>query len=274
MLDLDQLRALRAVCETGGFTSAANTLNVTQSTISHQIRRLEEGVGRRLLERTTRTVRPTVEGELLLLDARRILDMIAQAEARLTSEPMKGEVRLGVPEEIASGALPGVLARFRSLQPDVRVAVTVGISRSLRSAVDQDNLDVAILKEVPARSESLGTTQLVWAGAERLISERVIPLAFFPEPCVLRTYALRLLENEGRRYEIVMTSTSNQSLRSVAKAELALTILAPPDCPPEIRLNQSRIGLPALPEMGYSLHVRDGSNTVIAYLKDIISACL
>ena len=73
-LDLALLRAFVAVTEAGGFTAAGRRLNLTQSAISHQIRRLEEEVGRPLLYRTTRSLTLTEDGEDFLRYAMQILN--------------------------------------------------------------------------------------------------------------------------------------------------------------------------------------------------------
>lgn len=274
MLDLDGLRALCAVCDTGGFTHAGDALHLTQSTISHQVRRLEQRVGRRLLKRTTRAVQLTADGEILLADGRRILELVAEAEARFAREPSKGEIRLGVPEEIASGALAGALARFRMLQPSVRVAVTVGLSKTMRSAVDHRKIDLAILKELPATRGAISPSPLSWAGAKRLAQQSTLPLAFFPEPCEYRRNVLQLLDKAKRRYEVVMTSTSSESLRAVAREEVALVVLSRAQCPPEIRLDHGSVELPELPSSGYRIYPHKPASKEIASLKDLIRTYL
>lgn len=274
MLDLDGLRAMCAVCDAGGFTKAGEVLNLTQSTISHQLRRLEERVGRRLLERTTRTVRPTIDGEALLVHAKRILELVAEAEARFSGEPARGEIRLGAPEEIASGSLPGALARFRALQPGIRIAVTVGLSQCLRASVDRGQIDLAILKEVPAKRGAISATQLLWAGAQRLAEQKVVPLAFFPEPCEYRHHVLQLLQKANRDYDVVMTSTSCESLRAVAREGLALIVLSRFECPPEIRLNHANAGLPALPYSGYRLYPLEPKVETVRHLRDLVKTYL
>lgn len=270
MLEVDALRAFRAVCETSSFTRAARVLNLTQSIVSHQIRRLEERVGRRLLERTTRAVRPNVDGETLLADARKILDQIAVAEARFLAGSAHGEVRLGVPEEMASNALPGVLARYRAARPRVRVAVTVGLSRVLRPAVDAGELDLALLKEAPAHRGALGVEPLVWAGVARLVREPVLPVAFYPEPCEFRGEALRLLDQAGRSCDVIMTSTSSQSLRAIALEGLAMIVLPRSECLPALRLPQAATALPKLPRMGYRLYSSKRANPMARELEDLL----
>ncbi len=270
MLDLEALRAFRAVCDAGGFTRAAEVLNTTQSTVSHQIRRLEQRVGRRLLERTTREVHPNLDGQALLIDARRILNEVAEIEARLATDTVHGEVRLGVTEEMACNVLPGAIAHFRAKLPSVRVAITVGLSRNLRRSVDTGELDLAVLKEAPARRDALSTEPLVWAGSPRLVGSPIVPVAFFPEPCEFRDQAMRLLEKAGRRYETVMTSTSSQSLRALAVEGLALIVLPRSECPPQLRLKASN-SLPTLPRMGYRLYSSPRDHQVVRELRTLLT---
>src|SRR6478672_5841845 len=83
MLDFELLRAFVAVAECGGFHRAAERLNLTQSTVSQQIQRLELETKRPLFRRTTRSVALTDDGEMLLGDARRLLQLEEAARQRL-----------------------------------------------------------------------------------------------------------------------------------------------------------------------------------------------
>src|SRR3982074_31622 len=114
MLDFELLRAFVAVADCGGFHRAAERLNLTQSTISQQIKRLELETKRPLFRRTTRSVALTDDGEMLLGDARRLLQLEEAARHRLAAPRLSGTVRLGVVEEVAGGSppsAPGPLAQ-------------------------------------------------------------------------------------------------------------------------------------------------------------------
>src|SRR5256885_16533222 len=123
MLDFELLRAFVAVVDCGGFHRAAERLNLTQSTISQQIKRLELETKRPLFRRTTRTVALTDDGEMLLGDARRLLQLEEAARRRLTSPPLSGTGRLGAVEEVAGGSLPPALGRVASSHPNLKLAV-------------------------------------------------------------------------------------------------------------------------------------------------------
>src|ERR1700751_1392120 len=103
MLDFELLRAFVAVADCGGFHRAAERLNLTQSTISQQVKRLELETKRPLFRRTTRSVALTDDGEMLLADARRLLQLEEAARHRLVGPRLSGTVPRG---DVCSGANP------------------------------------------------------------------------------------------------------------------------------------------------------------------------
>ncbi len=111
MFSPQQLLSFVAVCETGSFTRAADRVYLSQSTVSQQIRRLEEALGKPLLERTSHQVKLTEEGERLLGYARRIIALNGEAHDALSDQWPDGVVRLGVPEDFAA-ATTSLLAQF------------------------------------------------------------------------------------------------------------------------------------------------------------------
>src|SRR5258705_2492491 len=125
MLDFELLRAFVAVADCSGFHRAAERLNLTQSTVSQQIKRLELETKRRLVRRTTRSVALTDDGEMLLGDARRLLQLEEAARHRLAAPRLSGTVRLGVVEEVASGSPPSALRRFAQLPPGVKLQARI-----------------------------------------------------------------------------------------------------------------------------------------------------
>src|ERR1700761_3761248 len=115
MLDLELLRSFVSVVEAGGFTRAGERVHRTQSTVSQQIKRLEEDVGQVLLHRDGKDVRPTEAGERLLSYARRLLTLAEEARDVLARPGHEGAVRLGIPEDFAAYPLTKLLAAvFRS----------------------------------------------------------------------------------------------------------------------------------------------------------------
>jgi DNA-binding transcriptional LysR family regulator len=129
--DVTSLSAFLAVAEERSFTRAAKRLGVSPSAISHAMRGLEEGIGVRLLSRTTRSVAPTDAGEHLLARLRPALTDIREALDHVSGSRDKpaGRVRLLVPRLAAKSVLAPKLGQFASDYPDIVLDVTTDDSR-------------------------------------------------------------------------------------------------------------------------------------------------
>src|SRR5690349_19287636 len=131
MLNPVWLNTFATVCACHSFTEAARRLDLTQSSVSEHIRRLEEAVGRRLLVRDTHSVAMTADGEAMLAHANVILQAMQRAQSQFRGPRLKGRVRLGSSDDIALGPLPTVLAAFRNAHPDVELEITIGMTGRL-----------------------------------------------------------------------------------------------------------------------------------------------
>src|SRR5258708_34429906 len=99
MFDLELLRSFVSVVDSGGFTRAGERVHRTQSTVSQQIKRLEEDVGQPLLNRTAKDVTPTEAGERLVSYARRLFSLPEEARAVGTRPRTEGAGRPGIPPD-------------------------------------------------------------------------------------------------------------------------------------------------------------------------------
>src|SRR5215510_12619717 len=120
MLDLDLLRSFVSVVDAGGFTRAGERVHRTQSTVSQQIRRLEEMVGQLLLHRNGKQVSLTEQGERLLSYTRRILALEQEAREVIGKPASEGVLRLGMPEDFAVYRLTELLSDFTRPRPGLR----------------------------------------------------------------------------------------------------------------------------------------------------------
>src|SRR5438552_833450 len=146
MLDLDLLRSFVSVVDAGGFTRAGERVHRTQSTVSQQIKRLEEDVGQPLLNRTAKDVTPTEAGERLLSYARRLLALAEEARDVMARPGSEGAVRLGVPEDFAAYRLAKLLAAFSRSHPALRLDVRADQSANLKRELERGELDLALFK--------------------------------------------------------------------------------------------------------------------------------
>ena len=228
-LELDLLRCFVAVAERGGFTVAGQALGLTQSAVSLKIRRLEETTRRKVLERTSRSVALTRDGETLLAYARRILALNDEAVRRLVSPPVSGRLRLGVADHFVPQQLAPVLARFARTYPELRLEVEVGRSHELRVAMGRGELDLVLGKRRDGETEGrpIWTETIVWVGARdwRRDEQQPLPLAMLPKGCMFRDRAMAALARAGLAFEIVYTSASLLGVAAAAQAGFAVTVL-------------------------------------------------
>jgi DNA-binding transcriptional LysR family regulator len=265
MLEFELLRTFVAVADCGGFHRAAEQLNLTQSTVSQQIKRLELEVKRPLLLRTTRSVALTDDGEMLLCDARRLLQLEQATRHRLAAPRLSGVVRLGVVEEVAGRCLvislrllPASLSHFAALHPGVKLEVQTGVSMELISQLDAGRLDVVFAKRPlgTSRGRLVWCEPLVWAAADTFDfgPGATLPLALYREQSVSREAALAALQNSELIWEIVYTSPSLTGVRAAALAGLAITPLPASAVIAGLRILGPEEGLPRLPDLEFAIY--------------------
>lgn len=131
-LDVTTLRSFVAVAELGGVTRAAGFLNLTQSAVSMQLKRLEELLNLSLIDRSSRAVSLTASGEQLLSYARRMVSLNDEVMSRLTDQSLEGEITLGVPHDIVYPAVPKVLQMFNASFPRMKVQLLTSYTRELK----------------------------------------------------------------------------------------------------------------------------------------------
>ena len=231
-LEVDLLRSFAAVADAGSFTAAAELVSRTQSAVSVQIKRLEELLGRKVFERTSRSLALTPDGRTLLDYARRILQLNDESLRRLSAPAVAGEFRLGVTEYFVPAELPHLLARFAAAYPGVHLQVRMGLSRELRQEVAAGRLDAAIVRLAPQeRLQPIWTEPQRWVTAESVAPSRLaqrdspLPLVLLPAPCVLREFALTALKRRRRTWRIAFTGSSMTSVQAAVLAGLGVSII-------------------------------------------------
>ncbi|WP_188612500.1 LysR substrate-binding domain-containing protein [Chelatococcus reniformis] len=231
MLDLDLLRSFVSVVDAGGFTRAGERVHRSQSTVSQQIKRLEDSLQRPLFHRAGKQVTPTEDGEVLLSYARRILALAEEARDVLTRPGHEGAVRLGIPEDFAAYRLTELLASFSRSRPGLRLDVRADQSKYLRRDLERGELDLALLKRDAGEKGALA----VWPERVHWVTSRVhpvdlsgtsIPLIGFPAGCLYRTRAIHAIEAAGKTWHMAYSSSSLAGIQAAVAAGLGLSILS------------------------------------------------
>jgi LysR family transcriptional regulator, nitrogen assimilation regulatory protein len=158
-MDLKQLKHLILVAELGSFSRAAAVLNMAQPSLSRQIGNLEEVLGRKLLIRNGRGAAPTEAGERLIRHARRIVELMAEAEADVRAAGA-GRFAIGIPFTIAATIASDLVHRLRLAEPNVNLAVIQGRSALLLEGLWSGTIDAAIIFKPPP-SPLVETTTLM-----------------------------------------------------------------------------------------------------------------
>jgi DNA-binding transcriptional LysR family regulator len=144
--DLRQIRAFVAVAELGSFTQAAKKIFVTQSAVSHAMRTLEDQLSCQLLDRSSKRVTLTNEGEMVLKRCKRILLEIDLAGRDVDGLRRWGQtrIRIGAPHSLCNYLLPAVLREFRDCFPRCEPSIEAGDTMSLVQRLSETELDVVI----------------------------------------------------------------------------------------------------------------------------------
>src|ERR1700728_3419845 len=213
MLDLELLRSFVSVVDAGGFTRAGERVHRTQSTVSQQIRRLEEDVGQPLLNRTGKDVTPTEAGERLLSYARRLLSLAEEARDVLARPGNEGAIRLGIPEDFAAYRLTQLLAAFSRSHPGLRLDVRADQSTYLKRDLERGDLDLALVQRAVGEKGGIA----VWPERVHWVTSKShpvhatndsVPLIGFPAGCLYRSRAIHALESAGRAWHMAYTSSN------------------------------------------------------------------
>lgn len=280
-LDIDALRAFVTVAESGGFTAAADRLGRTQSAISVKIKKLEDRLGRRVFDRTSRSLAITRDGELLLGYARRLLDLNDETVRRFAEPAAEGDLRLGVAEYFLSDHLPRVLTQFARIYPRLHIDVRVGLCADLVAGLESGDLDLVISRRDAGetRGRAIWREPLRWVAAPTLELPADAPLPFcaLPAPCVFRNRGLAALGAAGRPWRVVYTSASVMGVQAAVRAGLGIAVLSESSVPEGVRRLGAEDGLPDLGEVemaifGETARNRRLAEPLVGFILDSLSA--
>ena len=230
MFDLELLQTLVCVVDEGSFTRAAERVHRTQSTVSQQIRKLEDAAGQVLLvrDRSGQQVSPTEHGELLTHYARRLLNLSREARDALNTETSVVPVRLGVPEDFDATRMASMLSEFVRTYPEARLETVSGMSTDLRRQLGAGELDIALVKREPGSGECYASwpEPLVWVcGEGQDLQAETLPLALFPQGCIYRQRAIRSLDKARRSWRVAFASHSLTGIQAAVSSGLGVSIL-------------------------------------------------
>ncbi len=257
-LDVTTLRSFMAVADTGGVTKAAGFLNLTQSAVSMQLKRLEEMLGVTLLDRSARSISLTAEGEQFLGYARRMVTLNDEIVRRLSHQEFEGEITLGVPHDILYPVIPRVLQQFRAAYPRMSIQLISSHSIPLKEKLAKGECDMILTTEPNEGGEELCRMALAWIGAPGGASWRRRPLRFASgRKCMFRGIALDLMDKQGIEWENAVDTESDRSIEVTVAADMAVSVMIAATAPPQLEVIDSGGALPDLGQQRINLYGAD-----------------
>lgn len=251
-LQLDWLRAFVAVVDAGSLTAAAPHVHRSQSALSMQLKKLEDAVGRPVLTRGPRHLDLTVTGVELLVYARRLLELHAEALKALHGPAISGRVSLGVPDDYAAAYLTPVLRSFATRHAGVEITLVCEQSTTLIPKVQRGEIDLALVtRDRPQRGTLLFHEPLVWVGAAQHEAwlRDPLPIAVYEAGSRARREAVAALTAQRRAHRVAYNSSSLAGQLAAVESGLAIAVLTACSVPPGLLVLHGRQGLPELPAL-------------------------
>jgi DNA-binding transcriptional LysR family regulator len=239
-MDIAELQVFLAVARERSFSKAATRLHRTQPAVSQAIRRLEEGLGERLFDRSSKDGRLTEAGRVLVDYAERLMRLVEEADGAIKElhDLRRGRVLVGANEAATHVLLP-LLAGFRAAHPRIQVDVRRIPSRQIGIEVLQRSLDFGVLSFAPSEPHLgaivIGDDELVMLVHPRhpLAGRKQVTMAEFAHQVVIahneaspaRERVLRLFERRHEPINIQLALPSLDAIKRAVEMRLGVALL-------------------------------------------------
>lgn len=267
--DLAQLRTFIAVTEAGSVSAGAGRVFLSQSSVSEQLKKLEERVGQPLFTRSKQGVAATPAGAKLLDHARRIVALCDAAFDDMLGRALDGELRLAITDYYRPHDVADILRQFASQHPRLRLHVTVLPSAVIDSTADDNAYDIGLSLRIVDAAAGRGTSRgarstvvrrekLVWVVGASTLRETPppsppYPLVLLPATCQLQRHVVKLLDEQQIPYLISHSASGVAGLQLALKAGLGISCLNESSLGAGLVPCPASLGLPTLPAAEFHL---------------------
>ncbi|QYJ89771.1 LysR family transcriptional regulator [Shewanella halotolerans] len=266
MLKIELLESFIAVAEAGNLSRAADKICRTQSTLSLQIKKLEESVGQPLLLRDNKGVSLTESGETLLNYAYKMMQLNSQALDDLKECQNREIIRLGVPTDYIKRYLGSCLLEFIREFTCIELVIDTDVSGNLYKRLQQGEFDLIVAThwQPPVNGELLFERKFHWVAAKggNAHKRETIPMALYPENCPIRAQVFANHQLTMRPINVLLSTPSPQALCMAVENDLTIAPIA------EFRVNDKmqildplEHQLPVLPVFNESLYLNPDTQT-------------
>ncbi|WP_430232828.1 LysR family transcriptional regulator [Paraburkholderia tropica] len=249
-LDVEAVQAFVLVADLKSFTRAAHVLDTTQAAVSLRIKRLEAQLGRRLVERTSRHVRLSVDGDTFLSSAHALV--AAHRDAMGAFGERRRKLVIGMSHHVVGAELPLLLRQLGYENPMVVIELRIAASRDLLDDYDKGVLDAAIVLQHDSRrldGQQILKEAFGWMAAEDFQHDTSSPLKLATQaaPCSVREMAIDALDEAGVSWEEVFVGGGVTTIGAAVAAGIAVAALGRRVAPAGTIDIGERYGLPPLP---------------------------
>ncbi|GEN54329.1 LysR family transcriptional regulator [Halobacillus faecis] len=240
-MDLSYFYTFKEVAKWGSYTRTGIELGYAQSSVTTQIKKLEDYYGVRLFERAGQIMRLTQSGEQLLYYVDQVIDLMEEAETKLSDRvQMRGTVRIGAVESLAAYFISKSLKAFKEQNPDLRIQLESGLCPNLKEGVLESHYDLAVVLDEEVKHPHLKTyllrkERLVMVAAKEhpLVGENGIDLRCIEDEtliltekdCSYRNMLERLLKKRAVQPRSVISFTSLEAIKQCVIDELGIAML-------------------------------------------------
>ncbi|NUY03355.1 LysR family transcriptional regulator [Paraburkholderia youngii] len=282
--DLAQLRTFVAVAESGGVSAGAERVFLSQSSVSEQLKKLEERAGQPLLVRGRQGVNPTPAGGRLLEHARRIIAMSEAAFDDLQGRSLDGELRIAITDYYRPHDIARILKTFSEQHPRLKLHVTVLPSAVIDSGADDHaSFDIGLSARLvigQPRARGAGAASIVvrrekllWASCADAPTRHATPyqLVLLPTTCQLQRFVVKLLDEHKVAYVVSHSASGVAGLQLALKAGLGISCLNESSLGGGVVACAANIGLPPLPAIEFHLLPRrPGESELVGNARDAL----
>ena len=273
-LDLDEVHAFVRIAELGSFTRAAEAMQTTQAAISLKLRRLENRLGCRLIERTPRHVQLSERGRVFLDPARQLL--AAHDHALAAFAGVRQRLIIGISDHVAGPELPALIARMNDHDPHLVVEIRIGSSGDLLQSYDRREIEAVIVRLHAGRSDGDLVTEekFGWFASPNWQPRagEPLPVATMAESCGVRAMAAQHLDAAGVSWTEIFVGGGVAAVVAAVTAGLGVAALAPRMLPSGAVDVGARLGLTELPRLPVLLHTRVREGRARAALDALVDA--
>ena len=274
-LDIEAVQAFVLTADLRSFTRAAEAMDCTQSAVSLKIKRLEDGLGRRLLERTPRMVRLSADGSAFLEPAR---NLVAAHQGAVGSFGLaRRRLVVGISHHVVGAELPLLLKRTSAAEPGLVLEMRVATSREVIEEFDRGVIDAAIVLRHDNRrkgGEIILEEQFAWMAAPDFVHHAGEPLRLAAQaaPCSVRSLAIDALNAAGIAWTAVFVGGGIATTGAAVLAGLAVAALGRRVAPLGTIDVGPRFALAPLPTRDVVLHVNARDRQAKNSLKTLAAA--